>query len=168
MITKNITLPNNVKPRIVIKNFDPDYKQDFIRLFVKTFTQAPWFEQWTEKKAAAIFHRIIKKTYSGYTAFRKDIPVGFIVGYSLGDFFPLNKLFYLDQLFIDSENQNSGVGGSIIERLIDELKAKKIKLIILLTKNKSVAQKFYQKRGFKKIISIIQIKEIIIMYRILS
>jgi N-acetylglutamate synthase-like GNAT family acetyltransferase len=138
-------------------------------LYVKVFQQAPWHEIWVEGKVRKNIRKMMsRRTFLGFTAWNNDEnAVGYIWGYCLHDTFPLKKVLYIDSLFVDDAYQNIGIGKQLLSTFMMAAKEQNITTIFLLTKKDSVADSFYRKYGFTRILQPIRFRKKILMYRAL-
>ncbi|KAK8803760.1 hypothetical protein WA158_001454 [Blastocystis sp. Blastoise] len=113
-------------------------------IFVETFNQPPWNDQWQSSQQAKIFLSEYAMNISSlkYVCIYKDNIIGFTIGH-VSSFFD-GKEFFIDVFCISQEYQSNGYGSRMIDYLKEELKKKDIHEICLITKYKSPAQYFYQ------------------------
>lgn len=136
---------------IEIKPFSRKWHSSYIDLFRNTFLLDPWKEYWSRERAEkALDKTIVKNGFTGLVLLVDNIPAGFITGYSL---YPFKRSFYMDQLFIDTNLQNMGLGRKILNEFLEQLKGKKIKKVFLKTHRGSPADSFYRKAGFQAFVS---------------
>lgn len=81
----------------------------------------------------------------------KDKLIGFVLIYTTFSSLALNKILILNDIFVDASARKKGIGEKLISQTIEfakELGANDIRL--RTAKNNTVAQKLYQKMGFKR------------------
>lgn len=62
-----------------------------------------------------------------------------------------NKVAIFEDFIVDISHRNQGIGKKLIDFVFEDLKAKNIQRITLLTDNDNIkAHKFYEKKGFVK------------------
>lgn len=116
--------------------------------FFETFTQAPWFDQWTDSDHARIY-------LSEFT----DNPhfIGYVIEENneiLGASFGVKRSFYsgteyfINEFFIHPSKQSKGLGSFFMNEIEKSLKEKNIRVITLETERNTPAEKFYEKLNF--------------------
>ena len=117
-------------------------------IFSQTFSAAPWKENWVKETALErISHFYDSKGFCGVVAEEDEI-----LGFVLGNIEPYysGAIFYLREMCIDPEHQNSGIGNILLTTIEKILKSKGVVSIYLLTEHDIPAARFYIKRGFKE------------------
>jgi aminoglycoside 6'-N-acetyltransferase I len=119
-------------------------------LFLKVFTQEPWNDQWESRQDA-------KKYLEAYVAFNSFL--GYvavlnnrIVGISFGSIKPWHhgSEYFIHEFCVDNEIQRKGIGTLFINQIMENVKAKGMKAVILVTNRTFPAYGFYVKNGFKE------------------
>ena len=60
------------------------------------------------------------------------------------------RLFYLNEMCVKTEEQDRGIGGSLMNRLSDELESAGVEQTFLLALRGAPAEAFYEKYGFDR------------------
>jgi aminoglycoside 6'-N-acetyltransferase I len=153
------------KPTLEINAFSESRIGPCARLYVDIFGRPPWYEQRSLEKASSILHNIIhKKRFIGFAAEYGQEARGYLLGYLWSTFFPLNRIYFIHELFVDADYQNMKIGKQLVMRLILELRSSRIPWIVLLTKKNTVAERFYKRMGFKSVIPGFSVNKRILMY----
>ena len=148
-----------------ITGFSHRQKDSYISLFRRIFCQSPWFESWSVYEVNRNLSNTMKhRSFLGFTAFLKNMPIGFITGYCLFDRFTLKCPFFIDQLFVDDRYQNMGVGKALIDELMKQLQENKCLIILLLTQENSHVEHFYIKYGFKRLQTVFHVRGKVLLY----
>ena len=84
-----------------------------------------------------------------YLAYIDQIAVGFTQLYSLFSSVAMQPIFLLNDLYIDSNFRNKGIGEALIEKSKFLCSEKKYKGMIIQTAFDNPAQHLYQRLGFK-------------------
>lgn len=73
-----------------------------------------------------------------------------LVGFAICEVHDWNNSLYISNFIVSQKERQKGIGKQLMEKIIENAKNKKIRLIELETQNTNVpAIKFYQKQGFK-------------------
>jgi len=116
-------------------------------VFSRAFSKAPWNESWnTESALERLIHFYNSKGFCGIVAEESDVS-----GFILGNIEPYlsGPIFYLREMCVKSERQNSGIGNSLLVHLEKTLQLKGVNNIYLITEHDIPAAQFYMKRGYK-------------------
>lgn len=141
------------KEDILIRAFSTGDLEKCAVLYADIFGRPPWKEQWPFQKARDLIAGIIrKKTFMGFTAQYNGKAVGYLLGFRLGKIAPLSRVYYLNELFVDTAYQNRNVGRKLVDTLIYGIGQKGTDRIVLLTKQGTKAEKFYEKLGFFRLL----------------
>ncbi|BAZ11576.1 hypothetical protein NIES4071_34020 [Calothrix sp. NIES-4071] len=116
-------------------------------LLISVFANSPWNEKWTLELA---FKRL-QNTYNtpdfyGILAKQENRIIGFALGHA--EQYIDVKTFYIKEMCVAYNHQNTGVGTAIINQLQTDLVEKNVARIWLLTAPNSPAENFYKKCGF--------------------
>jgi aminoglycoside 6'-N-acetyltransferase I len=117
-------------------------------LFFKVFNGPPWYDKWdsVEDVYCYLYDYFKSVGFVGVKAELNEKIIGCIFGNTKkwwsGDKYQLNEMF------VELEFQNSGVGTVMLEALNITLEDCNIKSIILLTHKDFDAMKFYSAKGF--------------------
>ncbi len=74
-----------------------------------------------------------------------------VVGLILGNCEPWSDgmSFYLNELCVSSDERRGGVGQSLLETLVNELREREVANVYLLTEHGSIAETFFKNLGFE-------------------
>ncbi|MFA5776701.1 MAG: GNAT family N-acetyltransferase [Patescibacteria group bacterium] len=78
---------------------------------------------------------------------------GEVVGFIIGTFimYGASKYGYLEELYVKEAFRRKGIGGQLINRILDEYKKLETWALFVMTKETdAIAQAFYNKMGFMK------------------
>ena len=117
-----------------------------VELFVSTFAQPPWHENWDRHVVRERLDQIIRTPLS----FGAIIGSPDITGFALGFSEPWHEgtHFYLKEMCIDHSHQRQGLGTELMAFLSAELRERDTKRIYLLTARGDMSEAFYSKIGF--------------------
>ncbi|MBL1277545.1 MAG: GNAT family N-acetyltransferase [Ectothiorhodospiraceae bacterium] len=116
-------------------------------LLVEVFSQAPWSESWEFKNA---HDRLLCYKDAPYFLGLSAIHNNELIGFIFGNLEPYQKSshFLLKEMCVKKENQRTGVGKKLINKLHQILKSREVDSVILLTRKKSPAEQFYMNKGY--------------------
>jgi len=126
---------------------------DFLRCadtFVNVFNQEPWNDKWSAEAANEyLLDYMNTPGFTGVVAEDEEEVCGFIFGvrkrWWSGD------EFFINEMCVSVKKQQAGVGSQLLKFLEQELEAKGIQNITLLTERDIPAETFYKKNGFTEI-----------------
>lgn len=132
---------------LVIKQFDEKYIEECIKMFIETFKEAPWNENWKYKDAK---DRIISLTNFAYNEsfilFDNDKVIGLAIGHYLH--FPTNTTYRVEDFSISKDYKGKGIG-TIFMNEISKIVKKNANTISLETNRGFPSHHFYLKNGFE-------------------
>ena len=118
-------------------------------LYVSVFNQEPWNDEWTIEMAQTRLTEMLNTPGSlGYTANSEVEVIGFVLGYR--EQWYSGKHFYLAEMCVAPQLQRSGVGSTLLDHLVRELREDTTEQINLFTMRDTHASSFYTKYGFRK------------------
>ena len=143
----------------VIRKFKQEDIEQLVDIYMETYRQAPWNEEWSKEFAG---QRISDLTIS-------PISAGYVIcdekGFVVGGLFGRRTVFinsvelFIDELFISPKAQRSGYGRRMIDYVSDNLKKEGYSCLVLNTERGYPSERFYKKIGFD------QKESVIFMYK---
>ncbi|WP_308637191.1 GNAT family N-acetyltransferase [Paenibacillus silvisoli] len=135
---------------VIIRAYEPGDIVRYAELFVDVFNREPWYDEWTLERAARYLNDFADTPgFKGIAAEQDGVIHGFIVGVTRrwwsGD------EFYVHEMCVRPDEQRSGIGSHLMERLEQELRAEGTHNLALLTDRGTPAERFYKKNGFEEI-----------------
>jgi ribosomal protein S18 acetylase RimI-like enzyme len=150
-------------PQIAIEKMTDADIDSYCQLFQSVFSHHPWNEEWTIVKINANVKKLMcKNGFFGMVAKNASGNIGYLTGFRL-KLFP--SVFYIDQLFIDTNYHGKKIGTRLLSETTSQLKSLGVCKLLLLTKPNSDAQEFYRNNGYKRFLSPICIKHKAIFYK---
>ncbi|MCM3225992.1 GNAT family N-acetyltransferase [Terribacillus saccharophilus] len=115
--------------------------------YAKVFNEAPWNEAWTAETAFSYLIDFYRTPgFTGIVAVKNEEVIGFLFGVKRkwwsGD------EFFINEMCVRADQQNKGIGKTLMEYLIETTDAD---MISLLTDRGLPAENFYKRNGFKEI-----------------
>jgi aminoglycoside 6'-N-acetyltransferase I len=118
-------------------------------VFKTTFNSPPWNDSWSKESAVNRINLQISNINSlGFKATHNNIPIGFVLGNYTG--FPEGTGFFIDDLCINPDYQNMGIGKALLEAVENDLKNRNINIIITTTAKGMKSFDFYINNGFNE------------------
>ncbi|GGP08105.1 GNAT family N-acetyltransferase [Oceanobacillus neutriphilus] len=120
------------------------------KLFLTVFNEEPWNDEWTLETAQQYLSNFYQTPgFLGVSAVENNEIVGFIFGvrrvWWSGD------EFFINEMCVDTNQQNKGVGKSLMDYLKKVIGSNGVATISLLTDRGIPAEEFYKRNGFKEI-----------------
>ncbi|NNC51400.1 MAG: GNAT family N-acetyltransferase [Flaviramulus sp.] len=111
-----------------------------------------FYRQKSDYKAVREFlnKRLTNQDSIIYLVFIDDVAVGFMQLYFLLSSVSMKPMYVLNDLYIDPEYRNKGVGSALIDKAKSLCIDKSYKGIVIQTENHNPAQHLYQREGFVK------------------
>lgn len=118
--------------------------------FIEVFNQEPWNDGWNTEKAGRYLLDFYRTPgFIGVLAMEGEEVLGFVFGVQRvwwsGD------EFFISEMCVRGDQQKRGIGKALLERLMDELHARSVTHLSLLTDRGIPAEAFYKKNGFAEI-----------------
>jgi ribosomal protein S18 acetylase RimI-like enzyme len=132
---------------VQIRKLDQGDLASCAELFASVFSQPPWSEPWAAKNAADRLRYFLESPgFIGFVAVRQERLVGFVLGNT--EPFHTRDMFYLREMCVSPDFQDSGIGGILLEQLESLLALQSIAAIYLITERATLAARFYLKHGY--------------------
>ncbi|MCU7816090.1 MAG: GNAT family N-acetyltransferase [Candidatus Thiodiazotropha sp. (ex Rostrolucina anterorostrata)] len=132
---------------LILLNIDKDDLVACSELYVNTFYELPWNEEWNTED---IFERLSDFLVCPNTVAIKFVHQGNISGFLLGEIQQWNgdKIYYLKEICVSQTIQRNGIDRSLMGELEEILKKYGVAKTYLTTQRNSVPSKFYSSIGF--------------------
>ncbi|MDN7227383.1 GNAT family N-acetyltransferase [Planococcus sp. N064] len=119
-------------------------------VFIEVFNREPWNDEWESEKAGRYLLDFYRTPgFLGLLATEGEELIGFLFGvhrvWWSGD------EFFVHEMCVKSSQQNKGIGKALVDRLLEELEARSIIHLSLLTDRGIPAEAFYKKNGFTEV-----------------
>jgi len=131
----------------IIRKITIDDIDEITELYVNTYKQEPWNENWSKEVAMEKIKDAIENNNGENYCINKENK---IIGVMFGrrNYFIDKKELYIDDYFIEYNNQRKGIGKYFLEYIEKDLKNKNYSSMILLTRKSFPSELFYKKNGF--------------------
>ena len=132
---------------IIIREIMIDDVDEITELYIETYKQKPWNENWKKEIARERIKNAVENNNAENYCINKDSR---IIGAMFGrrNYFIDKKELYIDEYFIEYKNQRKGIGKYFLEYIEKTMKQKNYSSIVLLTKKALPSELFYKKNGF--------------------
>ncbi len=132
----------------MILQFDSVYLNEVTRLFLNVYQREPWCDEWPSYETARIYltEFIDNPHFIGYLLLDNANVIGGCFGHKKTWWQGVE--FFVDEFFIDTNEQGKGYGTLFMNHIKADLSAKGFEAITLLTERGYPAEKFYKKNGF--------------------
>jgi len=118
-------------------------------IYSKAFSGEPWNDNWKIEDANIHIKELLESKQSyGLECITDGKVVGFILGTTM--VFHYGRTFEINDLAVEPEYQNKGIGKQLVEQIIKDVKNQGIVGIHLITSANENLKNFYEKFGFKK------------------
>ena len=144
---------------ICIKEIDHKSILPCAILYQKVYKEAPWNEEYSIDEVTDYLNRFTNsKTKRAYMMLLEDE----VIGITLGLLVPCigSDYFRLEDICLDTEYQNRGLGSRFIQLLSERLLDEKCDSILLGTQKGYPAHRFYLKNDFQEIDSVLLYKSL--------
>lgn len=134
---------------IIFSDIDEDDLVGCSELYVATFGDTPWNEEWSAEDA---FQRLSDFLASPKSIAIKAIHNANICGFLFGELQQWNggTFFYLKEICVNNAQQRRWIGKSLIGKLEETLTENRVSRIYLITQRDSVPSSFYSSLGFSE------------------
>lgn len=132
----------------IIRKMNTDDIESVAAVFGDVFNEPQWGENWTEEKSQARVKEVFSKSNSLciIASYRDEVR-----GAALCSFTPDKKVMRLEELFIRSDIRRSGLGKSLLNRVVSEGKSMPVFTLETGTFADSAAYNFYRSYGFSEV-----------------
>ena len=116
-------------------------------IYAAAFSGEPWNDPWKTEDAVIHVRELMESSQAYGLEYVEDGKVvGFLLGTSM--LFHYGRTFEINDLAVDPEYQNKGIGGKLLEQCLRDVKKRKIAGIHLITAGAGILPCFYEKYGF--------------------
>lgn len=116
-------------------------------IYAEAFSGEPWNDPWKMEDAVIHVKEILEMKQSYGLEYVEDgVVVGFLLGSSM--LFHYGRTFEINDLAVDPAYQGKGIAKVLLERCIEDMKARGIAGIHLITANEGFLPEFYKRHGF--------------------
>jgi len=135
---------------LIFSNIDKDDLVDCSELYIATFSEFPWNEEWKMDDA---LERLSDFFTSPKSIAIKAVKNGYICGFLFGKIQQYNGATCcdLEEICVSSTIQRNGIGKGLVNKLEKILIEKKVSKIYLVTQRNSVPSSFYASLSFNEI-----------------
>ena len=127
---------------ITIDNLD-----EITKLYMETYKEEPWNENWEKEIAKEKIRDLIENNISeNYCIKNEEKIIGVMFGRR--NYFIDKKELYIDEYFIEYNNQRKGIGKYFLDFIENDIKQKNYSSIVLLTKKSFPSELFYKSNSF--------------------
>lgn len=132
-----------------IKKCNLEHIKGYGQIYAKAFAGEPWNDPWKAEDAEIHVRELleIKQAY-GLEYVLDNKVVGFILGTSM--LFHYGRTFEINDLAVDPDFQQRGIGKELLEQFLDDIKEMGIVGVHLITASEGNLASFYEKYGFLK------------------
>ncbi|MFU0791873.1 MAG: GNAT family N-acetyltransferase [Virgibacillus proomii] len=118
-------------------------------LMLKVFNRSPWFDKWNSVQHVQKYLKefLNNPVFIGFVIEQNNKIIGACFGHTKSWY--EGEEYYIDEYFVDSTLQHSGIGSKLLDYIKKYLVSKNIHCIVLLTEKNLPAEKFYKKHGFE-------------------
>jgi len=132
---------------LIIKEITLDVIDEITDLYLETYKKEPWNENWKKETAIEKFKGFIEdSTTENYCIYDNNRIIGAML--SRRQYFIDSKELYIDEFFIENNNQRKGIGKYFFEYIEKDIKKKNYSCMVLLTKRAFPGEFFYINNGF--------------------
>ena len=126
-----------------------EHLSEYAAIYAAAFSGEPWHDAWRTEDAAIHITEIMESRQSFGLEYVIDGTVaGFILGSSM--LFHYGRTFEINDLAVHPDFQGQGIATKLLNACLDEMKARGIKGVHLITQGEGFLPAFYEKHGFQK------------------
>lgn len=134
---------SNLVDRMEIRKAKNEDIEDISEIFRIETAKKPYFQKWTKKTALNKIKELLKTEDVHIVLIEKEI-IGFIACQKNKN----KKSVYLDELWLKTTRQGKGIGTKLMDYIEKKYKKEGIKIISLVSDNRSKAFDFYKKINY--------------------
>ena len=118
-------------------------------IYAAAFSGEPWNDPWNPEDAVIHVRELLEtKTSYGLEYVEDGKVAGFLIGTSM--LFHYGRTFEINDLAVDPACQGRGIARQLLEQCLQDMKARGIVGIHLITSGEGFLQEFYERHGFKR------------------
>lgn len=126
-----------------------DHITRYGEIYASAFSGEPWNDPWNPEDAVIHVRELLEtKTSYGLEYVEDGKVAGFLVGTSM--LFHYGRTFEINDLAVDPACQGRGIARQLLEQCLQDMKARGIVGIHLITSGEGFLQEFYERHGFKR------------------
>jgi ribosomal protein S18 acetylase RimI-like enzyme len=126
-----------------------DHITRYGEIYSAAFSGEPWNDPWKPEDAVIHVRELLEtKTSYGLEYVEHGKVVGFLVGTSM--LFHYGRTFEINDLAVDPACQGRGIARQLLERCKQDMKARGIVGIHLITSGTGFLPEFYERHGFRR------------------
>ena len=126
-----------------------DHITRYGEIYAEAFSGEPWNDPWNPEDAVIHVRELLEtKTSYGLEYVEDGKVAGFLVGTSM--LFHYGRTFEINDLAVDPACQGRGIARQLLEQCLQDMKARGIVGIHLITSGEGFLQEFYERHGFKR------------------
>ncbi len=146
---KNLT-EDDIMGNYIIQPCSMEHVKRYGEIYAGAFSCEPWNDHWKAADAEIHVREILEMEQAYGLEYVMDGEViGFILGSSM--LFSYGRTFEINDLAVDPAFQGKGIGTTLLERMLEDLKAQGMAGIHMITATDGYLPEFYEKYGFRKV-----------------
>jgi len=131
---------------MIISKLNETHLKECSLIYVDTFNEEPWNDNWDEVSAFNRLNEIYKTPgFIGFVVIDNGKLLGAVLGH-LETWFE-GYMYNLKEMFIKKSEKGNGVGSKLFRHLEDDLKNHEVTSISLFTSKGDLTERFYLKNG---------------------
>ena len=132
----------------MIKSVELSDIKEITELFIDSFNNSTWNDEWTYETASKRLSDTIKMSgYIGMSYYYEGKLAGMILG-RIEQFYD-GKHFQVLEFCVNNEFKGKGFGSMLLEKFTEKLKEENVIKVFLMTLRGRSTEGFYEKNGFK-------------------